>query len=270
MGKEYAVENFPREPNMRRTITLSVFLVVLPAAVALAFPKSGMNASEAASPGAAAAAGAKANDAPQPSFGSGKVVETMNSGGYSYVLIQEKGGEKKWFAVPETKVSIDDDITVQPGVEMQKFSSKTLGKTFDRIVFSPGIAEKGGMAPKPTAAAKAAAATPSAGKVKVEKATGPGAHTVAEIFAKRKSLNGKKVTVRGKVVKISTGIMKRNWIHIQDGTGKKKTNTLVVTSTTLPAEGDTVTVEGILASDRDFGAGYKYDAIVENATVTKK
>jgi hypothetical protein len=84
-------------------------------------------------------------------------------------------------------------------------------------------------------------------------------------------LNKKKVVVKGKVVKVSAGIMGRNWIHIQDGTGSqaKKNHNLVCTSKETAEIGDIVTVSGILAKDKDFGGGYKYTAIVEESTIKK-
>ncbi len=107
--------------------------------------------------------------------------------------------------------------------------------------------------------------------VAVEKAAGPGAYTVGELFAKGAALNGKKVTVRGKVVKMSAGIMDRNWIHLRDGSGDpaQRTHDLVVTSQDAPAVGDVVTATGTLAKDKDFGSGYRYAVILEQATVAK-
>jgi len=108
----------------------------------------------------------------------------------------------------------------------------------------------------------------SSGTIKVEKAKGPNAYTVGEIFAKSADLDKKPVAVRGKVVKVSTGIMGKNWIHLQDGSGiaGKGTNDLVVTSKDVPKVGDVVTASGTLSKDKDFGAGYKYPVIVEEAT----
>ncbi len=107
--------------------------------------------------------------------------------------------------------------------------------------------------------------------VKVDKATGKDAYTVAEIYAKRAALDKKKVSVRGKVTKVSAGIMDRNWIHLQDGSGDpaKGTHDLVVTSGDAPKVGDVVTARGTLAKDKDFGSGYLYSAIVEGANIGK-
>jgi hypothetical protein len=108
-------------------------------------------------------------------------------------------------------------------------------------------------------------------KVKVEKSTAPNGYTVAELFAKGASLNNQKVTVRGQVVKVNPNIMGKNWIHIQDGTGDpaKNTHDLVVTSADIAKIGDIISIEGTLAADKDFGFGYKYDVIVENAVIMK-
>lgn len=70
---------------------------------------------------------------------SGKVVETMDSGGYTYVLV-EKDGQKTWAACPATKVSVGDEIALKPGMAMPNFHSKTLNRSFDSIVFSGGLA----------------------------------------------------------------------------------------------------------------------------------
>jgi hypothetical protein len=108
-------------------------------------------------------------------------------------------------------------------------------------------------------------------EIKVEKATGDNACTVQEIFARNKELAGKIVRVKGKVVKYNPGIMGKNWIHIQDGSGDPMQNThdLVATSMETAVVGEVVTVQGKLAANKDFGAGYTYVAIIEEATVEK-
>jgi photosystem II stability/assembly factor-like uncharacterized protein len=68
----------------------------------------------------------------------GKVVETMNSGGYTYASI-ENNGKRTWVALPDTKLKVGQQITCQPGMPMQNFTSKTLKRTFDVIIFSGGI-----------------------------------------------------------------------------------------------------------------------------------
>ncbi len=95
-----------------------------------------------------------------------------------------------------------------------------------------------------------------------------GGYTVEELFAKKSSLSGKKVVVRGKVVRYSSGILGKNWLHLKDGSGKPGTNDVTVTTRDKTKIGDTVLIRGTVGLDRDFGAGYRYGLIVEDAKVT--
>jgi len=99
-------------------------------------------------------------------------------------------------------------------------------------------------------------------------ATAEGGKTVAEIFAAKTELAGQEILLRGKVVKFNGGIMGKNWLHVQDGTGAAGTNDLTVTTDAPAKVGDTVLIKGKLATDKDFGSGYKYAVIVEEAAVT--
>ena len=105
--------------------------------------------------------------------------------------------------------------------------------------------------------------------ITVEKAKGADACTVSETYEMAGKLDKKTVVVRVKVVKVSKGIMGKNWVHLRDGSGDsgKGTNNLVVTTQDVPIVGDVVTAKGTLYKDKDFGAGYLYKLIVEEATV---
>ncbi len=95
-----------------------------------------------------------------------------------------------------------------------------------------------------------------------------GGNTIAEIYERKGDLAGQEVVFRGKVVKFNAGIMGKNWIHLQDGTGGEGTNDLTVTTDGFAEVGDTVVIRGTAALDKDFGYGYKYGLIVEDAQVT--
>jgi hypothetical protein len=200
---------------------------------------------------------------------SGKVLETMDSGGYTYVKIDTEG-KNVWVAVPKMKVEVGQDVSFTPGMEMSNFTSKTLNRTFESIIFSTGVV--GGHA---TPAQQSSANKPAGPKadevIKVDKASGPNAYTVAELYEKRAELDTKSVTVRGKVVKVSTAIMGKNWVHIQDGSGdqSKGTHDILVTSQDLPSVGDIVTAKGTLYKDKDFGSGYKYSVMLEETNIEK-
>jgi hypothetical protein len=214
---------------------------------------------------------------PQPL--AGKVLQTMNAGGYSYVYIEQADGKKVWVAVAETPVKVGAEMSFKPGMEMGKFESKALKRTFDSIIFSDGVLSGAATVASPnpakeqgTSPGSSGASAAKKGKISVTKATGANAYTVESAFKNSAKLNKKKVVIRGQVVKVSSGIMGKTWIHIQDGTGseKKKTHNLVCTSATDSANvGDVVTITGTLYKDKDFGSGYKYSVIVEEAKVTK-
>lgn len=205
---------------------------------------------------------------------SGKVVETMNAGGYTYVSL-EKNGKKTWAAIPATEVKVGQELKLQPGVEMKMFTSKTLNRTFESIIFSGGPLSKPSHSGenKPAAPHGAGAAAPAKPheNIKVEKAAGPDAYTVAEVHEKIASLNEKTAVVKAQVIKVSSGILGKNWIHLQDGSGDASlgTNKLVTTSGDLPTVGDIVTMKGTMYLDKDFGAGYKYHVIMEKASIQR-
>jgi len=98
-------------------------------------------------------------------------------------------------------------------------------------------------------------------------AADPVASTVEDLFVKKSDLAGKQVVVKGKVVKVNNGIMQRNFLHLQDGTGGEGTNDITVTSQQTAQVGDEVTITGNLSADVDFGAGYTYPLLIEEASI---
>jgi hypothetical protein len=222
---------------------------------------------------------------PAPGGLSGKVLERMTAATYTYLKLSTSSGEI-WAAVPETDVQVGAQVSISDPMPMEGFESKTLGRKFDRIVFgtlgggAPAGAMAGG-APHGSAGSQPTAGNPHAGlqlppaagvgDVKVEKATGADARTVAEVFAQKAALKDKTVTVRGKVVKFSAGVMGKNWVHVRDGSGTDaaKDNDLTFTTQDQVAMGDVVTASGTVRTDKDFGAGYFYPVIVEEAKVSK-
>lgn len=221
----------------------------------------------------------------------GKVLEKLDVEKYTYIRTVRLGKEI-WVSAPRFQVEVGDLVIVPEGMPMQNFESKELERTFETLYMVSGVQvmgagstpadSHGGMAgmpeghppmsgePAPTPANPTG--TPeqhmSTGRMnlKVEKAAD--GHTVAEIFSNKAELKDKPVIVRGKVVKFNTAIMGKNWLHVQDGTGEKGTHDITVTTQAQVAVGDTVLVRGKLMLDRDFGSGYKYALIIEDAEIT--
>ena len=221
---------------------------------------------------------------------SGTVIETMNAAGYTYVYV-DNGTEKIWAAAPEFAVSVGDEVMIPEGMAMHNYHSQTLNRDFDVVYFveavlnasnpsvgAPAMGSMGSMGSAPADASmqmpeghppiSGNEAPPEVDLASVEKAAG--GLTIGEIYAGKTDLSGKTVTLRGKVVKFSPQIMGTNWIHLQDGSGDPTTatNDLTVTSLVQVNVGDTVVASGPLTLDKDFGYGYKYNLIMENAEVT--
>ena len=243
---------------------------------------------------AAPVAGAPAPEAAAPSSAlQGKVVERLDAPPYSYLKLKTAQGEA-WAAVPKTDVANGADVTVAGAMPMKDFESKTLNRKFDVVYFgtlggeAPAAAAPAGMGamgggamggggegkPDPQAMAaqhaQAAAGPTEVSVGKVPKASGADARTVSEIWAQRSALKEKPVTVRGKVVKFNAGIMGKNWLHLRDGSGAAgKDNDITITTDDQTAVGDVVVVKGTVRIDKDFGAGYAYPVIIEDAKLSK-
>lgn len=269
---------------MRRSS--SVVLLVALAVAGCKKQEPALPQSNAAQPGSPAP---QAGAAPQAAALQGKVLERLDAPPYSYLKLQTAQGET-WAAVPKTEIEKGKDVSVAGAMPMKDFESKTLNRKFDVVYFgtlageggqaAPGAMPGGmmggamgpGQGPESMAATHAAAATgpKEVGDVKVPKASGADARTVSEVWAQRAALKEKSVTLRGKVVKWNAGIMGKNWLHLRDGSGAAgKDNDITITTSDEAAVGDVVLVKGTVRVDKDFGAGYAYPVIIEDAKLSK-
>lgn len=231
----------------RATRLRNSFLQLLVAAAALAV--------------SAAAAGA----APGPGAGTlqGEVLEVKDVDAYTYLRLKTAQGET-WAAVTKAPVKTGSQVSIANPMVMRNFESKSLKKTFDSIVFGTMAGTGAGMAAPATAAAPAA-------PIKVAKAVGADARTVAEVVDGKAALKGKPVLVHGQVVKVSNGIMGKNWVHLQDGSGSAtaRSNDILVTTKDTVAIGDVVHARGTVRTDVDLGSGYNYAVLIEDASLKK-
>ena len=213
------------------------------------------------------AADPMATKAPVKGAVSGEVLEVKDVEIYTYLRLKTKDGET-WAAVSTAAVKKGAMVTIENPMVMTNFESKTLKKTFPTIIFGTlggAGASQGAPAPKMTMA-PVADATP----IKVAKASGANAYTVADVVGKATQLKDKPVKVNGQVVKYNAGIMGKNWIHLRDGSGTpaKSDNDILVTTAAPAKVGDLVAVSGVVRNDKDFGAGYSYKVLIEDATLT--
>lgn len=189
------------------------------------------------------------------------VIEKLEAGGYVYLKVLEKGNEY-WMAVPGRKIEIGATYYYDGGVEMRKFESKTLKRIFDTVIFAEGVREKKNVVKK---VKKRSIKKEITSTVKVEKA--PNGIRIAELFENPKRYQSKQVIIKGQVVKVNNGIMGVNFVHLQDGTKVKGEYDITITSIDKFKIGDVVTIKGTVILNKDFGAGYIYDVLVENAVI---
>lgn len=195
----------------------------------------------------------------------GEVLEVQNVEGYSYLRLKTAEGET-WAAVPTAAVKKGAKVTIEGSMVMNNFESKALKKKFDKVVFGTLVGAPG--AHVSTAKGPAASSAPD---VKVAKAAGASARTVAEIMTQPAELKDKPVVVQAKIVKINSGIRGLNWVHLRDGSGSAAAGThdLIVTTTDELKVGEIVTVKGVVRTDKDLGSGYMYKVIVEEGKLQR-
>ncbi len=193
------------------------------------------------------------------------VNEVQQTGGYTYLLVQESNQEY-WLAVSKTDVKVGEKIYFREAMEMKDFESKELNRVFESIFFVDQISRE------PISAETKKAEVIAKRKEGMQKLLDSikispvaGGHSIGELYENAEKYNQQTVKVRGQVVKVNLDIMDRNWVHLMDGTKGDNRSDLTFTTMDIVKVGDTVTFEGVLAIDREFGAGYVYPLIVENA-----
>lgn len=187
----------------------------------------------------------------------GIVTKVLQGGGYTYLQIQEKTKKHFWIAVTGVKIDVGTEVRFDEEMVVKNFKSKSIDKNFETIMFASNLQYR---TDKKLALIETF----------LEKSPYQLEDTISikELLANPKKFQGKKIKIRAKVVKTSDNIMKKNWIHLQDGTGiSKEVGRVVFTSSKyLPKVGSIVTAQGIVDTDKDFGSGYIYKVIVENSS----
>jgi hypothetical protein len=204
----------------------------------------------------------------------GEVLEVLDAESFTYFRLKTKDGEV-WSAVAKAPIKVGSQVTVENATAMKDFKSKSLNRTFPLVMLGnlPGAGAGAPVAGDSMAAAHAGVVTPKVdiANIKVAKAKGANAKTVAEVVTNGAELKDKPVLVRGKIVKYNEGIMGKNWAHLRDGSGSEadKTNDILVTTLNDAKLGDVVTAKGVVHLDKDFGSGYSYKVLIEEATLQK-
>lgn len=199
------------------------------------------------------------------------VLEVLQTNNYTYLLAKENDTET-WLAVPKMVANKGETYYYEGGMLMENFESKELNRTFEKIYFLEGVrttpdVPQQSMTDSNTMHSNPHKEKPAPEKSKIEVSPVEGGISIGDLFSDKVKYEGKTVKIKGVVAKFNPQIMSKNWIHIQDGTEFNKEFDLTVTSQSVVKVGDTIVVEGKIYLDKDFGHGYFYNIIMEDAVV---
>lgn len=190
------------------------------------------------------------------------VKEILPTQKYVYLKVSENGGEEYWIATLKQEVKIGETYIYSGGLLKTDFKSIEHNRVFEKLYLVNNIvsANHGDEIAAPSTSAETSVETQTS-----EKIIRSGSVSIASIVANPQKYAGKTIQVSGKCVKVNAEIMDRNWMHLKDGS--KDDYDFVVTSSKAVPVGHTITFKGKLSVNKDFGAGYKYDIILENGVL---
>lgn len=210
-----------------------------------------------------------AQEVTQPGTHEVTVQEVVQTTGYTYLRVQENGAEK-WIAVNRMEAAPGEKYYyAQEGLEMKDFNSKELKRTFETIYFVDALSKDPVAAPAHGALPNKPVQPTLAQKEGVSVAPAVEGLTIAKLYADRQNYEGKNIKMKGQVTKINEGVMGKNWVHIQDGTNDSGNFDLTITTNDVVKMDDVVTFEGPIHLKKDFGYGYFYEVIMEDAKLVK-
>lgn len=193
-----------------------------------------------------------------------KVEEVLNTEKYSYLKVVEKG-EEYWIAISKTEVEVGDIYFYRGGLMKKNFFSREFNRVFETVYLVSNFWKKNSET-KMKEMAKSIPSGHSLPDLKLEKIKpAEGAISLQELFSNKPMYDDTTVKITGKIVKVNPKIMNRNWVHIQDGSGEGLDLT-ITTQEEVPL-GAVVSLEGNIALEKDFGAGYRYEIIMEDAVL---
>lgn len=185
-----------------------------------------------------------------------EALEVIKANDYTYVRMRYEQSEF-WVATGNSNIESGKTYFPVKSFAMENFKSTFLNKTFEKVIFAQEL--------------RSSKKTPSVEPTKqaVEPIVVEGTTTIAQLLENKAEYKDKWVSITGKVTKVNNGILQRNWIHIEDGSRFNGNGDLTVTTSEEFEVGDVVVLKGLVKLDLDFGAGYKYGIIVENAARVK-
>jgi len=200
------------------------------------------------------------------------VSEVLPTSKYIFLNVNE-GGKQFWITTRKKEVTVGETYFYKTGLLKTNFESKEYNRVFDTVYLVTNlVAERHGNNSSIINTSKDITKQDIPVKQEIETHTEKivqhsGSIKISELVEDPKKYEGKTVQITGVCTKINAGIMDRNWIHLQDGSNNDFD--LVVTSDAFVPEGSTITIKALVTLNKDFGAGYTYDLILENGILIK-
>ena len=195
----------------------------------------------------------------------GVVQEVLQATSYTYLNVKEDDRDS-WIAVTKRETKVGETVSFSAGLEMKNFESKDLQRKFESIFVHSivrGEPRRAGTAHGPMEAPRRTKPALEKKEISIEPAEG--GITIAELLANTDTYAGKAVRIKGQVTKVNRAILGKNWVHLQDGTDASGKFDLTITTQEQANVGDVVTFEGTIVLNKDFGAGYVYEVLMEEA-----
>ncbi|NTW23352.1 MAG: hypothetical protein HGA37_01530 [Lentimicrobium sp.] len=200
----------------------------------------------------------------------GEVKEVLQTSKYTYLLVKEEDNEK-WLALPKMEARKGDIYFYNDGYEMNNFKSKELDRTFESVFFIDRIGKTAAEVNEGQVLSGNEPVKAEVRRYELEIPQAENGIRIASLFANKLDFKGKRVIIKGKVTHYNTSIMKKNWIHLQDGTEFTGKYDLTATSDTLTVKvGQVITIEGTVELDQDFGYGYYYEILLSDIKILEE
>ena len=200
---------------------------------------------------------------------SGIVKATTNSGGYTYVMI-ENDAQDIWAAAPEQEIAPGESVVFTTSMPMHDFYSPSMKKTFKTLYFVTSLkadaapaALPAGHPPMQTQPSAPRSEAASAPRAPLAPAPEGDIVPLAELLKNRAAWRDKDILIRGSVIKSTPNVMGKNWVHVSDGNDHQ----VVCTTQAEVSPGQSITLKGHVTLDKDIGAGYFYEVLLEDCEV---
>lgn len=194
------------------------------------------------------------------------VQDFLHASRYTYLDVMENG-ENYWIAIPYTEVEKGETYFYTEGVLMHNFESKEHDRVFEKLYLVSGVSKT----PDFTASRRGDIPAISETEPVLIEEIPPiaGGKRISELFSNPAAFSDQTIIIKGQCVKVNRNIMGKNWVHLQDGSKDADNNNLDLTVSTMSEVevGEIVVFEGKIVTNKDFGSGYRYDLMMEEATL---